>query len=256
MSEDIELARRALACLDLTDLSERCSFADVEALCADAQTAQGPVAAVCVWPRFAATAKEALKETRIKVATVANFPAGGGHLLHVLTEVEEALDGGAREIDVVMPYNAVMEGYFELATRILKEVKGLCKARPMKVILETGVLQDPERIRVASDLAIKAGADFLKTSTGKTEIGATPEAAKVMLEAIRASERKQKPGLKLSGGVRTLEDARLYMRMAEEAMGPDYIQPATFRIGASSLLDALLEAIGDAPMPERKKLAY
>lgn len=236
-------ALKALRCLDLTNLDDDCDEEAVDALCAAAKTVHGPVAAVCVWPRFVAQARTALAGSKTRVATVVNFPSGGGHELHVLTEVEDALAARAHEIDLVMPFGMFAAGHVARTARMLAEVKRLCAARPMKVILETGALGEPSRIRHASELAIGAGADFLKTSTGKTKVGATPEAVEQMLVAI--SSAAHPVGLKVSGGVRSLEDAERYIRMAERACGKDYIKPATFRIGASSLLGELLKALAE-----------
>ncbi|MGF1659802.1 MAG: deoxyribose-phosphate aldolase [Rubrimonas sp.] len=244
---DAEVARRALECLDLTDLGEFTDAEDVEALCARALASPVKPASVCVWPKHVATAAEALTGSGIKVATVINFPAGGEHLNYVLSETEQAGWDGAAEIDLVMPYRAFAEGRAVAAERIVRGVRGAAKARKMKVILESGLLHEPELIRRAADFAVSCGADFLKTSTGKVEIGATPEAVAQMLAAIQATTREV--GLKVSGGVRTLADARLYMEMAIEAKGADWIAPATFRIGASSLLAELQAALEGAPAP-------
>ena len=244
---DAEIARRALACLDLTDLGEFSDDEDVQALCARALASPVQPAAVCVWPKRVAAAVEALAGSKIKVATVINFPAGGEHLNYVMSETEQAGYDGANEIDLVMPYRAFAEGRAVAAERIVRGARAAARARKMKVILETGLLHEPELIRRAADFAISCGADFLKTSTGKVEIGATPEAVAQMLAAIQATTRDV--GLKVSGGVRTLADARLYIEMAVEAKGADWIAPETFRIGASSLMAELQAALDGAPAP-------
>jgi deoxyribose-phosphate aldolase len=246
---DAEVARRALPLVDLTELSDACDDDAVDRLCARAVTPHGPVAAVCVWPRFVAQAREALgKGAKVRVATVINFPAGGEHVLHAVSEVELVASEGAHEIDLVMPYRAFAEGRADRAARMIRAVREAARARLLKVILETGMLREPGLIRRAADLAIAEGADFVKTSTGKVDVNATPEAAREMLAAIRASGKKV--GLKPSGGIRTVADARLYLDLADEAMGPAWVSPATFRFGASGLLDALLAALdGRAAAP-------
>lgn len=247
---DAEIAARALACLDLTDLTDSCGEAEIETLCARAQTPHGPVAAVCVWPRFVALSKERLARSRVAVATVLNFPYGMERVKPVVAETEKAVADGADEIDVVLPYRAFAEGRVDAAARLLYAARGAAGGRLLKVILETGMLREPGLIRRAADLAISEGADFIKTSTGKVEVNATPEAARVMLEAIAASGRKV--GLKAAGGVKTLADARAYLDLADEVMGAGWAAPETFRFGASGLLAALLEALGEpsaAPGP-------
>ena len=240
--ERAEAARRALACLDLTDLSETADEAGAERLCARAVTPYGPVAAVCLWPRFVARAKAALQGRAVRVATVANFPEGGEDTSAVLREVEAALADGADEVDLVMPYRAFLSGRGDIAeTQILQVRRAIPHERALKVILETGRLGTPERVREAARLAIEAGADFVKTSTGKTEVGATLEAAGAMLGAIRESGART--GLKVSGGVRTVEDAASYLDLAARMMGEGWITPRTFRIGASGLIDALLSGL-------------
>jgi deoxyribose-phosphate aldolase len=246
---DAEVARRALPLVDLTDLSDSCDEDAIDRLCARAVTPHGPVAAICIWPKFVAQAHEILgKDSKVRIATVINFPAGGEHVLHAVSEVELLAAEGAQEIDLVMPYRAFAEGRADSAARMISAVRAAARARPVKVILETGMLREPGLIRRAADLAIAEGADFVKTSTGKVEVNATPEAARQMLEAIKASGKKV--GIKPSGGIRTVDDARVYLDLADEMMGPTWVSPATFRFGASGLLDALLAAIdGRAAAP-------
>src|SRR5689334_13131140 len=216
---DADTARRALKCLDLTDLSDACSDRAVEALCAKALTSHGPVAAVCVWPQFVSRSRPALSGSSVRLATVANFPSGGEDIDRITDDVEEALSDGAQEIDLVMPYRAFVSGDAAVARDMIAAVRDVVdQGRGRKVILETGVLGEPERIAAASRLAIEAGADFLKTSTGKTPVSATPDAAKAMLGAIRAAGHAV--GLKVSGGIRTLADAAVYLDLADCLMGP------------------------------------
>lgn len=239
---DANLARRALRCLDLTDLTDNCTDQAIDVLCAKAQDRHGPVAAVCVWPQFVVRVREALRGSPVRIATVVNFPAGGEDVARVTDDVREALSDGANEIDLVMPYEALRRGDIDVASEMIEAVRDVVdQGRTLKVILETGMLSDPAVIRKASTLAIDAGADFIKTSTGKTPVSATPEAAEIMLEAIRASGRPV--GLKPSGGIRSVADAKVYLDLADRIMGPGWANPKTFRIGASSVFDALIAAI-------------
>jgi deoxyribose-phosphate aldolase len=241
-TSDAAIARRALHCLDLTDLTETCSEHAIDELCARAVAPLGPVAAVCVWPQFVSRARDGLRGSAVRIATVVNFPAGGEDVDRVVDDTTEALGDGANEIDLVLPYGAVRRGDLDAASEMVAAVRDVVdQGRLMKVILETGELKDPKLIEAASRLAIEAGADFIKTSTGKTPISATPEAAEIMLNAIKASRRPV--GLKPSGGIRTVADAALYLGLADRVMGAGWATPATFRIGASSLYDALVAAI-------------
>jgi deoxyribose-phosphate aldolase len=239
---DAEIAHRALQCLDLTDLSDNCSEHAIDALCAKALIPHGPVAAVCIWPQFIDRACALLKGSPVRVATVINFPAGGEEVDRVIDDLGEALGDGAQEIDLVIPYEAVRRGDLDVASEMVAAVRDVVdQGRLLKVILETGKLADPGLIETASRIAVEAGADFIKTSTGKTPISATPEAAEIMLNVIKASGRPV--GLKPSGGIRTVADARIYLDLADRIMGPGWVSPKTFRIGASSVYDALIAAI-------------
>jgi deoxyribose-phosphate aldolase len=239
---DVEIMRRALSCLDLTDLTETGSDHGIDELCAKAMSPHGPVAAVCVWPQFVSRAREGLKGSDVRIATVVNFPSGGEDVERVIDDVHEALGDGAHEIDLVLPYDALRRGQADAAAARVVAVRDVIdQSRLLKVILETGELRDPALIAAASRLAIEAGADFIKTSTGKTPVSATPEAAEIMLGAIKEAGRPV--GFKPSGGIRTVADAALYLNLADRIMGAGWATPQTFRIGASSLYDVLVAAI-------------
>jgi deoxyribose-phosphate aldolase len=230
-------ARAALACLDLTRLNDGDTEADIERLCERAQGRYGPVAAVCVWPRLAALARRRLPAT-IGVAAVANFPDGSTDLTRVAREIGQIRDAGAQEVDLVLPYAALLAGDEAAAIAVLNEARRASRGLRLKVILETGELRSPEHISRASTLALGAGADFIKTSTGKTPTGATLEAAQAMLRQIAGHPAaRHTAGFKASGGVRTVADAATYLRLVAEALGPEACRPERFRIGASGLLD-------------------
>jgi deoxyribose-phosphate aldolase len=227
-----------LSLIDLTNLNDDCTEEDVVELCSRAQGEFGNTAAVCVWPRFVDLCASILRGTSIKVATVVNFPHGGTDVANVVATTIAVLDAGADEIDLVLPYQSMITGDEAQVLSILQAVREVVHAPAhLKVILETGELINLERIRRASELAIKSGADFIKTSTGKTKISATPEAVTTMLQVIRDSGRPV--GLKPSGGIRTVADAQQYLDLADAIMGPQWATPRTFRFGASGLLDAV-----------------
>ena len=242
MSERKDTALRALKLLDLTNLNDDCSQADIEALCKRANGEHGKTAAVCIWPRFVAQAKSLLEGTGIRVATVVNFPGGGTDTDTVIEETKAALAAGADEIDLVFPYRAFLAGDHDVAIKQIEAIKALIKPPCLlKVILETGKLVHEPLIKNASNLAIAAGADFIKTSTGKVQVNATPETARIMLRAIKASGKSV--GFKPAGGMKTTEDTGEYLALADEILGPDWASPATLRFGASGVLTDLTAAI-------------
>lgn len=233
---DAALARRLVSVIDLTTLSGDESEADIAALCTRAVRQR--VAAVCVLPEALPAAVRGLAGSTVRLATVANFPKGGDDLAGTADAVVAAVAAGANEVDIVAPLEAALEGDVE----ITGELVALCRkaAGPaicLKLILETGRLQRPELITAVARSAVMAGIDFLKTSTGKIPIGATPEAA-AMLFAV-AAEAEGRVGVKVSGGVRAARDAIRYWQIGETVMGADWLTPAHFRIGASKLLDEL-----------------
>jgi len=236
----------AIRCIDLTTLEGRDSPGRVRSLCAKA-LAPAPgapqVAAVCVYPNLVAVAKDALRGSGIKVASVATaFPSGLSSLDVKLRDTEAALAAGADEIDMVIDRGAFLAGdearvYGEIAT-----VKQLCGEVHLKAILETGELGSYDAIRRASDIALEAGADVIKTSTGKIGTSATLPTALVMCEAIRDFARRtgERRGLKVAGGVRNTKAAIAYLVLIDETLGEPWLSPDLFRIGASALLDDLL----------------
>lgn len=234
-------ARRALSLLDLTDLSDNADEAGLAALCARAAGAPGPVAAICIWPRFVAQARTMLGRAPVRIATVVNFPQGEATGAEVLAETQGAVAAGADEIDLVLPWRAFLAGDAAGAEAMVRAVREACGGQTLKVILETGEYPDLDRVRAASELAIAAGADFIKTSTGKTAHSASLPAARTMLEVIAANGRPV--GLKPSGGIRTLADAAGYLELADAIMGPGWATAETFRFGASGLHQVLVDAI-------------
>ncbi|MFB9951667.1 deoxyribose-phosphate aldolase [Rhizobium puerariae] len=234
-----EAAAFALSLLDLTNLRDDCDEAAIEKLCLRAQTHYGHTAAICIWPRFVAHARKILgPEHAVRIATVVNFPSGDLPVPAVVQETRRAIEDGADEIDMVIPYRKLIAGDEAAVTEMVEAVRAACPNACLKVILETGELKDSILVRRASELAIAAGADFIKTSTGKVAVNATLEAADIMLQAIRDS--KKRVGFKPAGGIGSVADADLYLRLAETIMGPNWLMPSTFRFGASGLLDDIL----------------
>ena len=231
---------KILSLLDLTSLNDNDTPAVIDALCSNATQSIGKVAAVCVYPQFVAQSRARLPESSgINVATVVNFPTGDEPLADVLAQTQQALADGANEIDLVFPYKALQQGNAAAGEEMCSQIATLVHqhAGSLKVILETGALS-PADIAQAAQIAIAAGADFLKTSTGKIAHGASLEASAILLDQI--AQAKQPVGLKISGGVRDIATAQAYIAQAAAKMGEDWVQPENFRIGASSLLKELI----------------
>jgi len=239
------IAARALPLLDLTSLNDSDTEATIDELARKAVTPAGHVAAVCIWQRFVAYANPILDQ-RLGLATVVNFPSGSEDRKTIESDIKAAIANGADEIDLVFPYQQFLAGKRTYARDIVAAARQSCAHGVLlKVILETGELQTTAAIREASEAAILSGADFLKTSTGKTPVGATLAAARTMLEVIH--DMDPEVGFKASGGVRTAGDAGAYLALADEIMGEDWAKPETFRFGASGLLDDLLRTLGHQP---------
>ena len=234
----------AIRCLDLTSLRGDETEDEIAELCERA--AEHRVAAVVVYPRFVAAAKGRLAGTHVKVATVGgDFPAADASLDDRLFDIRRAVDAGPEEIDVVMDRRLVLTGGLDRARDEVAMMREIAANLPMKVILETGELGTRDRIRAAALAACVGGADFVKSSTGKSPAGgATIEAATAMTGAVRAFEDKTggRVGVKVAGGIRTARQARAYVDLVREELGDDWVTPGLFRIGASSLPDDLAAA--------------
>ncbi len=231
-----------ISLLDLTNLNDDCDQSAIEALCAQATTPVGDVAAVCVWPKFVSDARTCLgKSSTVQIATVVNFPLGNDAPQVVHTAIDKALSDGATEIDYVQPYTSLINGNTDQVRDAIRSVRKLIpESEKFKVILETGELGSQSQIQSASEIAIGEGADFIKTSTGKVPVNATLEAAAVMMEVIAKTDRNI--GFKAAGGIRKVDEAINYLNLADECMGAGWADAAHFRFGASSLLqDALMK---------------
>lgn len=250
-------ARDALACLDLTSLNDADTEATVATLCRRAvgPAGRGATAAVCVWPRLAAFARAELDAQgghAVRVAAVANFPDGGTDIDRAVRDTAAIAAAGAQEVDVVLPYRAL-----DAAPALLAAVRREAAGLTLKVILETGELSDDAAITRACRIALDAGADFLKTSTGKVKVNATPQAAGLLLAAIAADPAAAaRVGFKPAGGVRTVADAAVYIALTAQHLGAAAVTPARFRIGASGLLDDIEAVLGGRKAPDAARAAY
>ena len=244
-SEQRALAARLLGLMDLTSLNENDTVESVTALAALAATPAGRVAAFCTWGRFVPATVQALSRTGVPVAAVSNFPAGHADATAAAAESAAAIAAGAREIDVVFPYRALLAGDDASGLALVRACREACGSQVLlKVILETGQLEPAGKIEAAAALAIDGGADFLKTSTGKTPPGATLTAAQALIEIIAAARRRGRSvGLKISGGVSSLEVAQSYLELYERTFGPGSASARTLRIGTSGLIQPVLAAL-------------
>ncbi|MDX6377732.1 MAG: deoxyribose-phosphate aldolase [Gaiellaceae bacterium] len=241
--------RLALSMIDLTTLEGKDSEGKVRRLCAKAlvpdpsDPSLPQCAAVCVYPPFVRLAKELTRGTDVRVASVATaFPSGQAPLATRLAEVIAAVDDGADEIDMVIDRGAFLSGHLDVVAHEIEQVKIACGDAHLKVILETGELETLDNVRHASLLAMRHGADFIKTSTGKIAPAATPAVILVMLEAIRdyVEETGRMVGMKPAGGIRDAKSALTTLVIVKETLGDEWLTPEWFRFGASSLANDLL----------------
>lgn len=247
-----ELLSRIFSLIDLTTLSERDNIENVSALCEKVNQLQDSfpgipgVAAVCVYPEMVSTVKVTLENPLTGIASVGGgFPASQTFTNIKVMEIEQALAEGAEEIDIVLPVGKFLMEDLEYVDHEIRTIKERMGQAHLKVILETGSLKDLSLIRKASLLAIGAGADFIKTSTGKIATGATPEAMMVMCMTLRDyyDRTGKKVGIKPAGGISDTETALLYYRIVESVLGEDWLNNERFRIGASRLANNILGEI-------------
>ena len=248
----IRALKLALSMIDLTTLEGKDSLGKVRQLCYKAshlhdQFSNLPqVAAVCMYSNMVEVAKKALKSSSIKIAAVATaFPSGMATLEAKLNEVKSVVDAGVDEVDMVMSRGRFLQGDYSYVFDEVAKVKNTCGQAHLKVILETGELITLDNVRKASDLAMEAGADFIKTSTGKVKPAATPSVVLVMLEAIRDFYKRTGKivGMKPAGGISTAKLAIQYLVMVRETLGQEWLTPDRFRFGASSLANDILMQI-------------
>ncbi|MCE9002331.1 deoxyribose-phosphate aldolase [Bacteroides fragilis] len=204
------------------------------------------VAAICVYPNFAQVVKDTLEVEGINIACVSGgFPSSQTFTEVKIAETAMALADGADEIDIVIPVGAFLSGDYETMCEEIMELKETCKEHHLKVILETGALKTASNIKKASILSMYSGADFIKTSTGKQQPAATPEAAYVMCQAIKEyyEQTGNKVGFKPAGGINTVNDALIYYTIVKEVLGKEWLSNELFRLGTSRLANLLLSEI-------------
>lgn len=249
----LEGLKLALNMIDLTTLEGKDTEGKVKQMCLKAlhlcdQIPDLPtVAAVCVYPTHVRTAKSVLKDSNVKVASVATaFPSGNSTSEIKLTDTKFAVEEGADEVDMVISRGEFLSGNYNFVFDEIAAIKQACGKARLKVILETGELSTLDNVRKASDIAIQAGADFIKTSTGKIQPAATMPVTLVMLEAIKDHYLKtgQMVGMKPAGGISTAKGALQYLVMLYETLGPKWMSNEWFRFGASSLANDILLQLG------------
>jgi deoxyribose-phosphate aldolase len=246
-----ESLKLILSCIDLTTLEGSDTEEKVRNLCIKARSYESRglpnVAAVCVYPNFAKLVRRQLAGSGVQTACVAGaFPSGQSKLSIRLDEVRYAVDEGAQEIDMVISRGQFLQGNYDFILEEVSKIKEACGNAHLKVILETGELGSFENIRKASDLAMEGGADFIKTSTGKIQPAATPEAFLIMLEAIQDHYKKTRKivGIKPAGGIAEPGQALLYAAMVDHVLGQQWMNNKLFRIGASRLTDNISNLLG------------
>lgn len=262
-----DVLRECFALMDVTTLHTEDTVASVSRLVDKVNALQRDYpqyplpASICVFPNFAATVAARRADPRVHVTAVSScFPSAQSFLEVKVRECELAVEGGADEIDIVLALNSFLAGDYDTASREIREMKAAIDRKAaeagrtvvLKVILETGLLVSPENIAEASFLAMEAGADFIKTSTGKVEVNATPVSAFVMCEAIRAFHAKtgRKVGFKAAGGISSAKDALCYYSIVSTILGAEWLHKDLFRFGVSRLGNSLMSAI------EQNKVVY
>ncbi len=242
--------RLIVRCTDLTTLEGDDTAGRVRVLCAEARRPDpfdatvGPTAAVCVYPAHVALAAELTKHSSVKVASVAGgFPAGLSDLEVRLADIRHAVAAGADEVDIVLNRSLFLDGRTDAVTAELVASREAAAGAHLKVILEVGELGSLQSVADASRLAIAAGADTIKTSTGKTKVNASPDTVFTMAEVIAEHYQLtgKRVGIKIAGGVRTADDALGYVAIVRSVLGPDWLSPALLRFGASSLVSNVVE---------------
>lgn len=251
-NDNLEVKKQILNCIDLTTL--KCTDSEESVLkftekvndLTDSYPDIPTIAAVCVYPNMAEIVSDTLEADGVNIACVSGgFPSSQTFMEVKVAETAMALHCGADEIDIVMPVGKFLSGDYEGVCDEISELKDICGDKKLKVILETGVLITAENIKKAALICMYSGADFIKTSTGKEAISATPDAALVMCEAIREyyKETGRKVGFKAAGGINTVKKALAYYTIVKEVLGNEWLNNEWFRIGASSLANPLLTEI-------------
>lgn len=249
-----QYAQQTLGLIDLTSLNDNDTDNVIISLCEKTKTIYGSVPAICIYSRYIPLARNTLNQINpsVKIATVTNFPHGSSDIDVVMYETKLAISRGADEVDIVFPYHYLKNGDTQIGHNMVAEAKKTCGDKTLKVIIESGELKTPELIKQASDISIAAGADFIKTSTGKVAVNATLEATEIMLNSIKASGKKC--GFKAAGGIRSVADATKYIELAANIMGHDWVNANNFRFGASGILSDVINVLDGKSSSENKNV--
>ena len=251
-NDTLEVKKQLFNCIDLTTL--KCTDTEESVMkftekvneIADKYPDLDNVAAICVYPNMAEIVNDTLEADNVSIACVSGgFPSSQTFMEVKVAETAMAIHTGADEIDIVMPVGKFLNGDYEGMCDEIEELKDICGDKPLKVILETGILRSATNVKKAAILAMYSGADFIKTSTGKESISATPEAALIMCEAIREyyKETGRKVGFKAAGGIDNVQKALAYYTIVKETLGEEWLNNKLFRIGTSRLANSLLSEI-------------
>jgi len=248
-----QAALRLLSLIDLAAAAEARDEAAIRRLCGEARTRAGPLAAIRVDARFVPLAKNILAHSGVRVAVLAGSPDGTSEAEAAAAEAAAAVAAGADEVEVVLLRDALLAGNGETAAALLRRCRHACRRKEggaalLKAVLETGRLGEGAAIRGAAAIAIAAGADFVKTATGRCEPGTTLPAAAALIDAIEAAHRERRWAGLAVGGIRSLAEATAYLALAERRLGAEFLGPGTFRIDGAALIGEALAALG-APHP-------
>jgi deoxyribose-phosphate aldolase len=232
-----------MSLIDATCLDEQAAEETILNLCQLVKSAPTRVASICVYPKWISVVKKYFEQGKMTITTVINFPKVTLDSQTMQRQIKAAIEDGADEIDIVFPYETFDLNKPQATMNFLQSAKAACGDHILKVIIESGEAPSIEWIEKATHCVVESGADFVKTSTGKTPIGATPEAVKAIAYALQEADRPC--GLKISGGVRTIEQANNYLHIVESILGKSFITPSWLRFGASSLLDICIQRVGE-----------
>ena len=239
--------KKILGVIDLTNLDYNCEVDDIINLKKKALNPYKFVASCCVWPKFLSLLKKDLEFEGIKLCTVLNFPNGELKFKDIKSEIEMTINEGVDEIDFVIPYNSVLKNDFKPLEEIILSFKNCDIINKnniyLKAIIETGELRSEKLISKTSSFLAKNNINFIKTSTGKVKINATPKSAEIILKIIKSLKKENIVGLKVSGGIKTINQAMIYMDLYKKILGQKCISKRFFRIGTSSLFDIVVNEI-------------
>jgi len=237
----IQPCLQLISLIDATNLDEQATEQDMIKLCQLVKSAPTYIASICVYPKWIHAVNDFFKTKPVTITTVINFPKSNLDSKTLEKEIKQAIELGADEIDIVFPYETFDPKNTAPTLAFLQAAKQACGDHVLKVIIESGEAPSAKWIEQATLCVVNSGANFVKTSTGKTTTGATTEAVRTIAYTLHEADRPC--GLKISGGVRTIEQAQTYIKIVESILSPSFIEPEWFRFGASSLLKSCIETI-------------